>query len=74
MPLQQITDGSPDGAQFPNTKLGFYGITPVAQVATSVSTLWFHSSGVVSAASSSNVAALVAVMNTLVFYGLWPSD
>jgi hypothetical protein len=33
MPTQQITDGSADGAQFPNTKLGFYGAPPVAQVA-----------------------------------------
>lgn len=32
MAIQQIGDGHADGVQFPNTKLGFYGLaTPIAK-------------------------------------------
>lgn len=33
MAINQVGDGSSDGVEFPNTKLGFYGATPVAQPA-----------------------------------------
>lgn len=31
MTIQQIGDGHADGVQFPDTKAGFFGATPVAQ-------------------------------------------
>jgi hypothetical protein len=31
MAANQIGDGSADGVQLPNTKAGFFGVTPVAQ-------------------------------------------
>jgi hypothetical protein len=31
MTVQQISNGDSDGAQFPNTKLGFFGTTPIAK-------------------------------------------
>lgn len=31
MAINQLGDGNPDGAQLPNTKMGFFGATPVAQ-------------------------------------------
>jgi len=33
MPVNQLGDGGPDGIQAPDTKIGFYGATPVAQPA-----------------------------------------
>ena len=79
MSVNQIGDGSPDGVQLPNTKAGFYGVTPVAQRAsTSVqrtSNLSTISSGSLGAtlqsAFNANEAALAEVMNTLAAYGLW---
>lgn len=34
MAINQLGDGNPDGVQLPNTKLGFFGVTPAAQQAT----------------------------------------
>lgn len=31
MAINQVGDGSADGVQFPNTKLGHFGVAPVAQ-------------------------------------------
>lgn len=31
MPINQLGDGNPDGAQLPNTKMGFFGATPIAR-------------------------------------------
>lgn len=72
MPTQQISDGSPDGCQFPNTKVGFYGATPVAARASASS----HGTAVVSASSyitiGSNLAAFATdVAATLIGLGFW---
>lgn len=34
MTVQQIGSGDPDGLQLPDTKVGFFGVTPAAQQAT----------------------------------------
>jgi hypothetical protein len=34
MTARQVYDGHADGVQFPDTKIGFYGVTPAAQPAT----------------------------------------
>lgn len=34
MTVQQVGSGDPDGLQFPDTKAGFFGVTPAAQPAT----------------------------------------
>lgn len=31
MTVQQVSSGDSDGVKFPNTKVGFYGTTPIAQ-------------------------------------------
>lgn len=31
MAVQQLGDGHADGVQLPDTKIGFYGVTPIAQ-------------------------------------------
>ena len=82
MPVNQIGDGSPDGVQAPNTKFGFYGVTPVAQRATTSvqlsSNLSTISSGSLGAtlqsAFNANQAALQEVMATLKVYGLWGTN
>lgn len=77
MAVNQVGDGSADGVQLPNTKAGFYGITPVAQRAsTSVQRTSNLStvSGTISvstAAVNQVIASLQEVMNTLQAYGLW---
>lgn len=72
MAINQVGDGSQDGVQTPNTKLGFYGAAPVAQRAS----LAIHQASVVSASSfitvGSNTAAFAAeVAATLQGLGLW---
>lgn len=77
MAINQLGDGSADGVQAPNTKLGFYGATPVAQRASTsiqrtsnLSTV----SGTISvstAALNQVIASLQEVMNTLAAYNLW---
>ena len=72
MPTQQITDGTPDGAQFPNTKVGFYGATPVAVRASNT----LHYTSVVSAYTATSASALIGswiieVTNTLTGLGIW---
>ena len=79
MAVNQIGDGSADGVQAPATKLGFYGITPVSQRASTAvqytSNLSTISSGSLGATLQSafnvNQAALAEVMSTLKAYGLW---
>jgi hypothetical protein len=77
MPVNQVGDGSPDGVQFPATKAGFYGVTPVAQRAsTSVqrTSNLSTATGTISvstAAFNQVVVSLQEVMNTLAAYGLW---
>lgn len=77
MAVNQIGDGSADGVQAPNTKLGFYGITPVAQRATTSnqqSSKLSSATGTISvstAAFNQVVLALTEVMLTLNAYGLW---
>lgn len=72
MAINQLGDGSQDGVQTPNTKLGFYGAVPVAQRATAA----VHSTTNISASSyitiGSNLAAFATeVANTLVGLGIW---
>ncbi len=77
MAVNQLGDGSADGVQTPNTKLGFYGITPVGQRAsTSVQRTSNLSTvtgtiSVSTAALNQVIASLQEVMNTLAAYGLW---
>lgn len=77
MAINQLGDGSADGVQTPNTKLGFYGIAPVAQRAsTSVqrTSNLSTATGTISvstAAFNQVVVSLQEVMNTLQAYGLW---
>jgi hypothetical protein len=71
MAAQQIGDGHADGVQFPDTKLGFYGTTPVAQRASAA-----QATSLVGTASSADVttdlkAAVIEIMNTLAAVGLW---
>jgi hypothetical protein len=77
MPISQIGDGSPDGVQAPNTKLGLYGVTPVAQRAstsiqrTSNLSTATGTISVSTAAFNQVVPSLSEVMNTLAAVGLW---
>lgn len=72
MAINQVGDGSADGVQTPNTKLGFYGATPVAiRASTSI-----HYTSNVSAYSATTASSLIGawiveVTNTLVGLGLW---
>ncbi len=34
MTIQVVGDGNPDGVQLPDTKIGFFGVTPAVQQAT----------------------------------------
>lgn len=78
MAINQVGDGSADGVQTPNTKLGFYGIAPVAQRASNSTlqrtSLLSTATGTISvstAAFNQVVNSLMEVMNTLAAYGLW---
>ena len=71
MAINQLGDGNPDGVQTPDTKLGFYGTTPVAQRAGAS-----QATSLVGTASSADVtsdlkAAVIEIMNTLTALGLW---
>jgi len=73
MAINQLGDGSQDGVQTPNTKLAFYGATPVAL---RVSTASFHQSSWVSISSNITVATALAawaaeVTATLQGLGVW---
>lgn len=70
---EQLTNGSPDGAQMgasASDKIGFYGATPVVQRATAST---HTTSNVVTSASygTLQVAQMQEVMNTLAALGLW---
>ena len=70
---EQVTYGSPDGAQMGSSasdKIGFYGATPVVQRATSTS---HTTTNVVTSASygTLQVAQMQEVQNTLIALGLW---
>ena len=70
---EQVTYGSPDGAQMGASaadKIGFYGATPVVQRATSTS---HTTTNVVTSASygTLQVAQMQEVQNTLIALGLW---
>jgi hypothetical protein len=75
MAVNQVGDGSADGVQTPNTKLGFYGATPVAIRATNS----IHVTSNLSAISGGTSALtsvgswIVEVTNTLIGLGLWTS-
>jgi hypothetical protein len=72
MAVNQLGDGSQDGVQTPNTKLGFYGATPVSiRASTSI-----HYTSNVSAYTATSASALIGawiveVTNTLTGLGLW---
>ena len=71
MAINQLGDGNPDGVQLPDTKLGFYGIAPIAQRAVAA-----QATSLVGTASSADVtsdlkAAVIEIMNTLEAVGLW---
>lgn len=71
MTAQQIGSGDSDGVYAPNTKLGFYGTTPIAQRSGAA-----QATSLVGTASSADVttdhkAALIEVMNTLAALGVW---
>jgi hypothetical protein len=73
MAVNQLGDGSADGVQLPNTKVGFYGATPVAIRASTAS---FHQSSWVSASSNITVGTALAawaaeVTATLQGLGIW---
>lgn len=70
---EQLTNGSPDGAQFGSSaseKIGFYGATPIVQRATATT---HTTTNVVTSASygTLQVAQMQEVMNTLAALGLW---
>lgn len=71
MAINQGGDGNPDGVQFPDTKLGFYGTAPIAQRTGAA-----QATSLVGTASSTDVtsdfkAAVIEIMNTLAALGLW---
>jgi hypothetical protein len=71
MAINQGGDGNPDGVQFPDTKIGFYGTTPIAQRSGAA-----QATSLVGTASSADVtsdlkAAVIEIMNTLAAVGLW---
>lgn len=71
MTVQQVGDGNADGVQFPDTKVGFYGTTPISQRSGSA-----QATSAVGTASSADVttdlkAAVIEIMNTLEALGLW---
>ena len=71
MAVQQIGDGHADGLQAPDTKIGFYGATPITQRSGGA-----QATSLVGTASSADVtsdfkAAVIEIMNTLTALGLW---
>ena len=70
---EQVTYGSPDGAQIGGSasdKIGFYGATPVVQRATAAT----HTTTLVVTSASYGtvqVAQMQEVMNTLIALGVW---
>ena len=85
MSVNQLGDGSTDGVAVGviNGKMGFYGVTPIVQRAsTSVqlssnlfSTISSGSLGAtLQSAFNANAAALQEVMATLKAYGLWATN
>lgn len=80
---EQLSSGGADGIQLPNTKIGFYGATPVAQwrkstavqysslLATMLTTSGSLFDGTNLATINQAILALQEVMNTLAAHGLW---
>ena len=72
---EQVTNGSPDGAQLGRTddKIGFYGVTPIVQRTAAIAT------SAVGTATSADVttalkAAVIDIMNTLAAVGIWKAS
>jgi hypothetical protein len=85
MTVQQLGDGHADGVQTPNTKLGFFGITPVAKraetagqtalstsAALAVTTISSGAFGYTSAQANGILAAINEIQAVLRLYGLIP--
>lgn len=78
MTIQQVGDGG-EGVQFPNTKLGFYGVTPIARRSGSAQATFTITIGTSETAwgfkTSDQFNAFVAQMreiqDTLIALGLW---
>ena len=71
MTAEQLGCGDLDGVYTPNTKVGFYGTTPIALRAGAA-----QATSLVGTASSTAVntdlkAAVIEIMNTLDALGLW---
>lgn len=83
MSVNQMGDGSADGVQFPNTKAGFYGATPVSQwrkstavqysslLATMTTTAGSLFDGANLSTVNQAITALQEVMATLQALGFW---
>jgi hypothetical protein len=74
MAINSIGDGSAEGVQLPNTKVGFYGAAPVAIRATNSQ----HVTSNVAAYTNTSCSALLGawaqeVTNTLLGLGIWTS-
>ena len=72
MPIKQLSDGGTDGTvlgQDATDLIGFYGVTPVAQRASSVQA----TSALATSADfrETQLAVLVEIMDTLEAAGLW---
>lgn len=79
MAINQVGDGNPDGVQFPDTKVGFYAVTPIAQrtgsaqvtftitIGTSDTSWGFKTSDQFNAF----VTQLREIQDTLIALGLW---
>lgn len=79
MAVQQLGDGHPDGVQLPDTKVGFYGVTPIAQrtgsaqstftitIGTSDTSWGFKTSDQFNAF----VTQMREIQDTLIALGLW---
>lgn len=61
MAIQQLDDGNPDGAQLRNTKMGFYGATPVARP----SVTWPNTGTATTTLNETKVNRLMAALVTL---------
>lgn len=61
MAINQLADGNPDGAQLPNTKMGFFGATPVAQP----SVTWPNTGTATTTLNETKVNRLMAALVTL---------
>lgn len=61
MAINHLADGNPDGAQLPNTKMGFFGATPVAKP----SVTWPNTGTATTTLNETKVNRLMAALVTL---------